>query len=76
MADKPNKGWLKEIAKKPAAPKPKEPFQYKKPISKVDKINSMAINSRTREHRSVTQDKITNLVAEQNQAKASHKGQK
>lgn len=76
MKDKPNRGFLKEIKKTPAQPKPKDPFTYKKPVSKIDKINSMAINSRTREFKSVKQDKTTNFAVEQKNAKASHKGSK
>lgn len=75
MAEKPNKGFLKEL-KKPAASTTKDPFSYKKPIAKIEKINSMAINTRTREFKSVKQDKTTNFAVEQNNAKASHKGSK
>lgn len=76
MAEKPNKGFIKELKKTSAQPKEKTPFAYKKPVAKVDKINSMAINSRTREHRSVKQDKTTNFAVEQTSARASHKGSK
>lgn len=75
MRDKPNKGFLKEIKKTPK-PQAKTPFSYKKPVSKVEQINSMAVNSRTREFKSVKQDKTTNFAIEQNNAKASHKGSK
>lgn len=76
MAEKPNKGWIKELGKKPTPAKPKDTFNYNKPVSKVDKINSMAINSRSREYKSVSQDKSTSFTIEQNKAKASHKGDK
>lgn len=76
MSEKPNKGWIKELKKTPSKPAEKKPFSYSKPVNKLDKPNSMAINSRTREFRSVKQDKTTNFAIEQNNAKASHKGNK
>ena len=79
MKDKPNKGWIKELANPPKAgasgSKP-DPFKYQKPVNKLDKINSMAVNSRSREYKSVKQDTTTSFKSEQNLAKASHKGSK
>lgn len=76
MSEKPNKGWIKELKKSSPKPESKKPFSYSKPVNKLDKPNSMAINSRTREFKSVKQDKSTNFAIEQNNAKASHKGSK
>jgi hypothetical protein len=72
---KPNQGFIKEIGKTPKA-ETKKPFDYKRPINKVDNPNNMAINSRSRAYRSVPQDKTTNFKTEQVNAKASHKGSK
>lgn len=75
MKAKPNQGFTKEI-KKTVKTESKKPFDYKRPINKVDNPNNMAINSRARAYRSVPQDKTTNFKVEQNNAKASHKGSK
>lgn len=75
MKSRPKQGFIKEIAKTPVVPT-KVPFQYKKPINKVDNPNNMAINSRSRAQRSVPQDKTTNFKIEQTNARASHKGSK
>lgn len=71
MKAKTNQGFLKEIKKTPKA-ETKKPFDYKRPINKVDNPNNMAINSRARAYRSVPQDKTTNFKVEQTNAKASH----
>lgn len=73
MKDKPNQGFTKQLTKKLKA-EPKKTFDYKKPVAKVDKINNMAVNSRSREYRSVSPDKTTSFSGEQRVAKASHKG--
>lgn len=73
MKEKANQGFLKQLTKKAKA-EPKKPFDYKKPVSKVDKINNMAVNSRSREYKSVPQDKTTNFTGEQKVARDSHKG--
>ena len=75
MKDKANQGFLKEISKKTST-SPKKEFNYSKPVTKQDKINNMAINSRSREYKSAKPDKGSNFKIEQNQAKQSHKGNK
>lgn len=75
MKARAKQGFLKEIKKTPK-PEPKKPFDYKRPINKVDNPNNMAINSRSRAYRSVPQDKTTNFKVEQTAAKAAHKGSK
>lgn len=76
MKEKPNKGWIKELSKTPQQDI-KKPFNYNKPVSKVDNPNNMAINSRSRAYRSVKADKTTNFSVEQKSAKSSHnKGNK
>lgn len=77
MKDKPNKGWIKELSKTPTKLESvNKAFNYSKPVSKIDKIQNMAVNSRTREFKTVKQDKSTSFSKEQNLAKASHKGNK
>lgn len=76
MKEKPNKGFIKELGKPPAKPSAKDSFTYNKPVTKLDKINNMAVNSRSREYKSVSADKVSNFKSEQNIAKASHKGSK
>ncbi len=73
MKEKANLGFLKEL-KKPTKSSPKETFSYSRPISKIDQIQNMGLNSRRREHKSVPVDKTTNFSVEQNNAKQSHKG--
>jgi len=75
MKDKPNKGWVKELSGS-RIKQNKKPFNYSKPVSKVDNPNSMAINSRSRAYKSVKADKSTSFVKEQASAKSSHKGLK
>ena len=62
MKDKPNQGFTKQLTKKMKA-EPKKPFDYKK--SNPPKINNMAVNSRSREYKSVQMDKTTNFSVEQ-----------
>lgn len=66
-------GFTKEIKRATAQP-PKQAFNYSKPVNKVSPVNNMAVNSRSREYRSVKDDKTTNFAVEQNLAKQSHKG--
>jgi hypothetical protein len=70
-------GFLKEL-KSPASQgqSEKKAFDYSKPVSKVERVQNMAVNSRAREHRSVKQDTSTNFAVEQRSAKDSHKGSK
>ena len=75
MRTKPKQGFIKEISKAPVA-QTKKPFNYSRPVNKVDNPNNMAINSRSRAYRSVPQDKTTSFKSEQTSAKASHKGSK
>lgn len=77
MKNKAKNGFTKELAN-PAKPgaSANKPFAYSKPISKVERVQNLAVNSRTREHRSVKQDKSTSFVLEQKSAKESHKGSK
>ncbi len=76
MKEKPNKGFIKELGKSSTKPTPKDSFTYNKPVNKLDKVNNMAVNSRSREYKSVSSDKTSNFKSEQNLAKASHKGSK
>lgn len=75
MKVKANQGFTKEL-KKSVKPETKKPFDYKRPVNKVDNPNNMALNSRSRAYKSVPQDKSTNFKIEQTNAKASHKGSK
>ncbi len=61
--DKPNQGWTKELKKTPK-PEAKKPFDYKRPISKVDKPLNMAVNARSRSYKSAPIDKSTSLKTE------------
>ena len=70
VKDKPNQGWTKELRKTPKA-ETKKPFNYKKPVNRLDKPNDMGLNSRSRSFKTVPQDKTTNFAVEQNQAKAN-----
>jgi hypothetical protein len=69
-------GFIKQLSSKATPATPNKTFTYNKPISKIDKIQNMAVNSRTREHRSSKQDSSTNFAIEQKNAKQSHKGSK
>lgn len=75
-AEKPNKGFLKEIKKPAAVSEKKKPFTYSKPVVKVEHVNSMGLTSRSKNFKSAKQDKTTNFKIEQTNAKASHKGSK
>jgi hypothetical protein len=75
VKDKANKGWIKEISK-PKQTNSKKPFNYSKPVSRVDKPNNMAVNARSREYKAVKPDKDSNFAVEQLQAKETHKGNK
>jgi len=72
VREKPKQGWLKEITR-PVKQQDKKPFGYNKPVNKLDKPDGMAVNYRSREYKSVKQDKTTSFSKEQNIAKASHK---
>lgn len=77
MKEKPNKGFIKELTRGQAKPEHgSKSFAYNKPVSKIDKVQNMAVNSRSREFKSVAQDKTTNFTSEQSSAKQSHKGNK
>lgn len=54
MKSKPDKGFIKELAKKAPEPKPKKPFTYSKPITPESKeVNGMHTPHRMREFKSV-----------------------
>lgn len=76
MREKPNKGWIKELAKPTKQESANKPFNYNKPVSKVTNPNNMAVNSRSRQYKSVKVDKSTSFAVEQKSAKQSHKGYK
>jgi hypothetical protein len=71
MKDKANSGFIKQLASKATQSTPKKTFDYKKPVNKLDKPVNMAVNSRSREYKSVKPDKTSNLKTEQTSARAS-----
>ena len=76
MKEKPNKGFLKELAKSPQKPLEDKKLTYSKAITKPADVQSYAFISRSRALRSVKPDKTTNIVNEQKNALLTHKGKK
>lgn len=69
--DQPNKGWIKELKGSPRPAGKKSQFNYSNPVVTPTKVNSMALNSRLREHKTAASNPAVNIVSEQNQARKS-----
>jgi hypothetical protein len=61
---RPDKGFLREIAKAPVSDKSKSEFTWSKPVVKAAKAEALATPHRMREFKSVKESK-TNIVSEQ-----------
>lgn len=75
MKSKPNKGWIKELAKKPAAQKKPAPFTYAKPVvPQAVKADGMRTPYRMREFKSAKEPK-SNIVIEQTEHIKKRRGE-